>query len=70
MAEFAFNEHMATSVGAARICPVDVADVVMTGLAVHRNGVDVLHLAAHDVTGSMGSFDRYIEYRMHDVKSS
>ena len=44
------------------------ADVIVPGFSFHGNGVDVLHLAAHDVPGSVGSFDCDIEYRMRHVR--
>jgi len=46
---------------------VDFADVVVAGLTFYRNGVHVLHLAAHDVPRNVGGSDGNIEYRMHDV---
>jgi hypothetical protein len=44
------------------------ADVVVPGFTFNGNGVHVLHLAAHDVTGGVGSFDSDIEYRMRHVR--
>ena len=37
--------------------PVHVTDIVMTCLLVEWDGVHVLHLAAHDFAGRMGSLD-------------
>ena len=47
---------------------VHFTDVVVTGFAFNRNGVHVLHLAAHDFAGSVGGFDSHIEYRMRHVR--
>ena len=47
---------------------VYVADVVVPGFTFNGNGIHVLHLAAHDVSGSVGSFNSDIEYRMRHVR--
>ena len=47
---------------------VHFADVVVPGFAFNWNGVHVLHLAAHDITSGVGSFDSDIEYRMGHVR--
>ena len=44
------------------------ANVVVPVFAFNGNGIHVLHLAAHDVPGGVGSFDSDIEYRMRHVR--
>ena len=47
---------------------VHFTDVVVTGLALERNGVHVMDLLAHYFAGGVSGFNRYIQYRMSHVR--
>ena len=47
---------------------IDLADIVMAGFALNRNGVHARYFTAHNGAGGMGGFDCDIENRMRHVR--